>query len=187
MSALKLGLTLALLLCLFMTMDYALGLPEATRLDLQQEEVITSTPLSIEDASSDFDIKELIKTKPGSCGVVVNTDTNRVYVANYKSNSLSVYDGSTNNEVASVDVGLVPCGLALNADKNIVYVINEFDNSISVVDGSTNKVVNEIEIPRPYEMVVNPNTNLLYVTSDANDSVFVIDEFTECGKYLQYK
>jgi len=66
MSALKLGLTLALLLCLFMTTDYALGLPEETSLNLQQGEVITSTTLSIEDDSSEFDIKELIKTKPGS-------------------------------------------------------------------------------------------------------------------------
>ena len=39
-------------------------------------------------------------------GVAVNPTTNRIYVANYDSNNVSVIDGASNTVVATVAVGV---------------------------------------------------------------------------------
>jgi YVTN family beta-propeller protein len=68
-------------------------------------------------------------------GVGVNSSTNRVYVANYGDNTVSVIDGSTNAVVATVGVGTSPIGVGVNSSTNRVYVANNGDNTVSVIAG----------------------------------------------------
>ncbi len=70
----------------------------------------------------------------------VNQATNKVYIANSGSNSVSVIDGST-KAVSSVTVGAVPKAVAINPVSNTIYVANQDDGTVSAIDGVTATVV----------------------------------------------
>lgn len=73
--------------------------------------------------------------------IAINPITNKIYVANYPSDTVSVIDGNNSYRViADIKVGKSPAGLALDPARNIVYVSNEGLNSVSVIDGLTNRV-----------------------------------------------
>ena len=89
--------------------------------------------------------------------VAVNPKTNRIYVANYGDNTVSVIDGKTNSVVNTVKVGKNPEGVAVNPSTNMIYVTNNRDNTTSVIDSRTNSVVETIKVgSNPYDVAVNP-------------------------------
>ena len=78
--------------------------------------------------------------------MAVNPNTNRIYVANYYSNNVSVIDGAGNTIVATVPVGNSPWGVAVDPNTNLIYVANYSSNSVSVIDGASNTVVGTIAV-----------------------------------------
>lgn len=72
--------------------------------------------------------------------VAVSTATNRVYVANHTSNSVTILDGAT-GATSTVPVGQGPSFVAVNPVTQKVYVSNTRDGSTSVIDPATNAVV----------------------------------------------
>ena len=115
-------------------------------------------------------------------GVGVNNATNRIYVANWGANSVSVIDGTSNTVLTTIVVRVNPDGVGVNPKTNRVYVANNGNgvgNSVSVIDGGTNKVIANITVGAgPVGVGVNPTTNRIYVanSADANvGSVSVID------------
>jgi YVTN family beta-propeller protein len=70
----------------------------------------------------------------GAYSVAVNPVTNKVYAANYISNSVSVIDGASDSVIATPAVGTNATALAVNPVTSRVYVANEGDNSVSVID-----------------------------------------------------
>jgi len=74
--------------------------------------------------------------------LAVNQMTNRVYVSNLLSHTVSVIDGATNTVAATVPVGTDPSFIDVDANTNMVYVSNI--NSVSVIDGHNNTVVTTI-------------------------------------------
>ncbi|MGD0766168.1 MAG: YncE family protein, partial [Dehalococcoidia bacterium] len=117
--------------------------------------------------------------------VAVNPSTNRIYVANYNSNNVSVIDGAGNTVVATVAVvagGNGPEGVAVNPNTNRIYVANFNSGNVSVIDGTSNTVVATVAVGYWWGgdggVAVNPNTNLIYVTNyggQGSDNVSVID------------
>src|SRR2546430_275268 len=69
--------------------------------------------------------------------VAVNPVTNKIYVANFNGNDVTVIDGATNS-TGTVPAGPHPYAVAVNAVTNKVYVANERDSSVTVIDGATN-------------------------------------------------
>src|SRR5207245_1204178 len=51
-------------------------------------------------------------------GVGVNPNTNRIYISNFNSNTVSVINGATNAVVATISVGTNPRGLGVNPATN---------------------------------------------------------------------
>ena len=49
---------------------------------------------------------------------MVNPVTNKIYVTNYNSNSVSVIDGTTNTVTTTIAVGANPNGAAVNSITN---------------------------------------------------------------------
>ena len=104
--------------------------------------------------------------------VAVNPNTNKIYVANYINNTVSVIDGTTYT-VKNVNVGNRPNVIAVNPNTNKIYVANSFDSTVSVIDGSNNTqlgYVNDINrttglTSYPMNVAVNPNTNMICVTN----------------------
>jgi YVTN family beta-propeller protein len=114
-------------------------------------------------------------------GVDVNPTTNRIYVANRDSNTVSVIDATTNTVVGSpIAVGTAPHALVVNPATNRIYVANTNSNTVSVIDGSTNTVIGSpIAVGlAPYGIAVNPTTNRIYVTNQTSGTVTVIDGAT---------
>ena len=117
--------------------------------------------------------------------IAVNPATNRVYVANSGSNSVTVIDGATNAVVGSpIPVGVGPIGIAVNPSTNRVYVVN-FNStadhgSVTVVDGSTNAVIGApVTVgAHPLSAAVNPVINRIYVADGLGRNVSEIDGAT---------
>jgi len=100
-------------------------------------------------------------------GIAVNTNTNRIYVLNGGSNTVSVIDGATHSVMATVGVGYRPFWqVAVNPATNQVYVPNNGSGTVSVIDGETNTVVATITglATCPEGVGVHPGWNRVYVT-----------------------
>ena len=79
-------------------------------------------------------------------GVELNPLTNRLYVAHFNDDTVSVIDTTTNTVLDTIGVGSFPAGLAVNPIANIVYVSNRFEDTVSVIDGNTNTVIDTIPV-----------------------------------------
>src|SRR5205814_4431864 len=73
--------------------------------------------------------------------VAVNPVTNKIYVANQGSNSVSgnvtVIDGATNS-TSTVPAGLAPSAVAVNPVTNRIYGANLYSNDVTAIDGASN-------------------------------------------------
>jgi len=81
-------------------------------------------------------------------GVFLNLDTNRAYVPNTGSNTVSVIDTTTNTVIDTMEVGKAPKDIALNPLTNRIYVANSGSNNVSIIDlniGAQSKLVPESE------------------------------------------
>jgi YVTN family beta-propeller protein len=112
-------------------------------------------------------------------GVAVNPLTNKIYVANELSNTVSMIDGSTDKVDAKINVGKSPYGITVNPLNNRIYVSNRDSGTVSVIDGSTNtQIANVSAGNRPVGVAVNPSNGLIYVTNFDSKAVSIIDGIT---------
>ncbi len=113
----------------------------------------------------------LTSVKVGSypIAVGVNPNTNRIYVVNYKSDTVSVIDGLTSTVLDTIYVGRAPVDIGVNAATNRIYVINRESNDVSVINGDTNSIMTTISLTeKPNCIGVNPRTNRIYVGYTTN-------------------
>jgi DNA-binding beta-propeller fold protein YncE len=106
----------------------------------------------------------------------VNAATNRVYVTNNSTTSLTVMDGESGQILGSLTLSSAASSVAVNAITNRVFVATVA--GIVTLDGATNAVVNTIPAPAGFEayaVAVNPTTNRLYATSTTDPRLLVID------------
>lgn len=133
-------------------------------------------------------IKRIALTyQPG--GLAVNPAETRLYVANYDSNTLSVWDIASNSEVARLTLttssaNAAPEGVVVNAAGDTLYVANSGTDSnsvtvISIDEASEPAVytkVAEIPVgPSPMGLSLDETSKKLYVANFWNGSVSVID------------
>ncbi|MCK6623694.1 MAG: hypothetical protein DPW09_02040 [Anaerolineae bacterium] len=113
-------------------------------------------------------------------GVDINPNTNRIFVTNSASNTVSVIDGVINTVVATIPVSAKPAAVAVNPATNRIYVTHRPPNYlVTVIDGNTNSVLTTIPAGQEVDLnsiAVNPITNRIYATSfDPGGKVMVID------------
>jgi YVTN family beta-propeller protein len=112
-------------------------------------------------------------------GVAVNPSTNKIYVANEFSNTVSIIDGSTDKVDATIKVGKSPYGIGVNPLNNRIYVSNRDSDTVSVIDGSTKSQITNVSAGnRPIGVAVNPSNSLIYVTNFESNAVSIIDGIT---------
>src|SRR5438876_8321881 len=120
--------------------------------------------------------------------VAVNPVTNKIYVANTGSDSVSVIDGNTNTVTSTIPVGYPPECITVNPITNMIYVCEAYGDiykKVSVISGSTDAVVGMMTLPNgggATGVAVNPDTNLIYV-SDAASAVYVFNSTTDALLY----
>ncbi|HEX7141665.1 MAG TPA: YncE family protein, partial [Nitrososphaeraceae archaeon] len=110
-------------------------------------------------------------------GIGINSVTNKLYVANQFSNTVTVIDGNTNNIESTIKVDNFPYDLEVNPYNNRIYVTNRGSNTVSIIDGSTNQRLSNINVGEsPVGISINPSENRIYVTNlGKNSSLSIID------------
>jgi YVTN family beta-propeller protein len=110
--------------------------------------------------------------------MAVNPATNKIYVTNNGSASVTVIDGTTNG-TTPVAVGNNPCAVAVNPATNKIYVANTgSSNTVTVIDGASNQTTPVAVGHLPFAVAVNAVTNKIYVANIEVHTVTVIDGAT---------
>jgi YVTN family beta-propeller protein len=121
-------------------------------------------------------------------GVAIITTTNRIYVANRGSNSVSVIDGSTHSVIDTIDLssyGSSPSGIAYHPS-GFLYVSLADSDKVAVINASTEAVETVDVGDNPAGVAVNPVSGKVYVAnfggaSTVTDTVSVISGTTVVG------
>jgi YVTN family beta-propeller protein len=116
-----------------------------------------------------------ISTGSGPSAEAVNPVTNKIYVANQNSNSVSVIDGATESVSATVTVGNSPSAVALNPVTNKIYVANSASGTVTVINGADNTTATVTVGSNPVGLAVNTVSNKIYVANKNDNSVTVIN------------
>lgn len=112
-------------------------------------------------------------------GITVNPYTNKIYVANQYSNTVSVFDDSTDKLVNTINTGIFPYSIDSNLFNNRIYVTNRGSNEVTVIDSSTDLVIDKIPVGRsPIQVKVDPSNNWVYVANIDSNSISIIDSIT---------
>ncbi|AIF84785.1 YVTN family beta-propeller repeat protein [Candidatus Nitrososphaera evergladensis SR1] len=139
---------------------------------LMSSSYISNEPPNHVVMADQIDNNTFIPQDNGTVFAAVNPNTNRIYVANEVSHTVSVVDGNNNKKIASIPVGAYP-KIAVNPVTNRIYVTEQHmvnniqqNGTISVIDGNNNYTkIASIEVDvNPSGIAVNPNTNKIYVT-----------------------
>ena len=101
------------------------------------------------------------------CAVAVDRIADRLVVANYGADSVTVLDEKSGAAVATVAVGRRPDAVALDVEGRRILVANRLDATVSVVDAVGLRVVATLPAGRnPCGLVVVAGTHRLYVEND---------------------
>ena len=136
------------------------------------------TPMRSLDASGPIVIS--VGTNPW--GVAVNSITNRAYVANQTSSSISVIDTVSHTVLTTIS-GLrpAPTGVAVDTDTNKIYVThNQSSGGVTIIDG-TNAIITSHTVSNGWtsDVAVNSATDKVYVPNEGNNTVSVLSTATD--------
>jgi YVTN family beta-propeller protein len=70
---------------------------------------------------------------------VVSADNSRLYVSNFGSNTIAVYDIDLGKMIATLPVGSHPDGLALSQSQNYLLVLDSESGDVTVIQKRTPK------------------------------------------------
>jgi YVTN family beta-propeller protein len=87
---------------------------------------------------SDANLLRSVKVGDAPVAMAINPDTDRVYVANQESGTVSVIDGVADRIIATIPVGDLPYTISVNRATNKVYVSRTFSDLTVIIDGETN-------------------------------------------------
>ena len=112
-------------------------------------------------------------------GVAVNPNPaiNKVYVANFASDTIHVLNATTLEEVEEIWVGPNPTFVRINETTNQVFVVTYGNNSVVVLDGVTNKILHTKSSGGfgAWGLAVNSDLNRVYVSNRDSGSVTTLD------------
>jgi YVTN family beta-propeller protein len=114
-----------------------------------------------------------VGSKPFS--IAVNPATNRIYVGNDVSNTVSVIDGAHHTVITSIAANR-PYKIDVNPATNKIYVASlQTSGIVKVIDGATNTSVNVTVGNWPSGVAVNRGNNKIYITNYNDSTVTEID------------
>jgi len=100
----------------------------------------------------------------------------KVYVGNFKDNTVSVIDTATGKVVATVPVAAGPHGMTITKDGRWVFVSGDNSSQVSVIDTAIDSVAQTIEVGKgPHGVALTPNGRQLLVTVNGEDKVVFVD------------
>jgi YVTN family beta-propeller protein len=107
--------------------------------------------------------------------IAVNPATNRVYVANAGSGTVSVVDGQNDSIFATVSVGALPYVLAVSEVTNRIYVSNTFRDLLTIIDGTTN-TTKTVKTGSADAIAIDSKAGKVYLLGYEDSNLNVLDE-----------
>ncbi|RYF75998.1 MAG: YncE family protein, partial [Cytophagaceae bacterium] len=149
--------------------------------------LLMAVGLSVLTACQDHMLTPVTTPDAGPVGV---TGQDRVYTADQSSNTVSVFDPSTDKLLGVIRFGIArpndfsPLydreanvhGLGISPDNRTLGVVSTLTNSVSFVDLTTNKIKGKVYVGRnPHEGFFTPDGKQFWLTVRGEDYVSVID------------
>ena len=116
--------------------------------------------------------------------IAVNPNTNKIYITNMGSDTVSVINGYTDRAVANITVPSVPVSISVDPNSNRVFVTST-TNVLSLIDGSTNTILRNTTLPGlyPYVGVVIDLNGFLYVENhNATTQTNTVTKLDQAGQ-----
>jgi YVTN family beta-propeller protein len=149
------------------------------------------TTIPVGDSPTDIGVLDILySNNPHDITSTINITnvSDRVYVANRGSNTVSVISAENNTKIGEdIPVGHYPAAVGVLNDEiliniqedipSTVYVANFYSNTVSVISAENNTKIGE-DIPvgnKPSAIDINQYTNATYVANSDSDGVSVID------------
>ena len=108
--------------------------------------------------------------------VAVDEGANRVYVANYVDDSVTVLDGATLKTAATLPAGQHPQVTAVDSRRHRVFVANTHSDTVTVIDGVNDRVLATVPAGKnPYAIAVDPETGEVAVADYGSQPLTRLD------------
>jgi YVTN family beta-propeller protein len=109
-----------------------------------------------------------IKVGHSPTSLAVNPNTNKVYVANFRSNTVSVIDASSGSIINNIPTEDNPVLLSVNPNTNKVYVTYGLSKNVTVIDGNTDRNLTNIRVGNYNieDLTVDPDENTIYILTN---------------------
>jgi YVTN family beta-propeller protein len=120
----------------------------------------------------------VIENTEGIHGIAFDKENNKGFTSNGKSNTVSVFDLSTNKVVVKISTGDDPDAILYDAYSKKIVTCNGHSNNLSVIDPLENKVVATIPLEGNPETAVSNDQGKLYVNIENKNEIAVINAKT---------
>ena len=99
-----------------------------------------------------------------------------LYIPHRDSNNVSVFNGTNNQFITSINVGSEPEQIAFDYNNGYLYITNFAGSNVSVINGNTNTVVGSITVGTdPFGIVYDLSNGYIYVANTGSNNVSVIN------------
>jgi len=117
-------------------------------------------------------------------GITIDESRNLVYLIQLRDDewggAVTVFDGSTDTEVKTIDIGDNPNMIEVNEDTNQVFACNLEECSISIISRNFGDAVTTVKMGVwIYDVDINPSLSRAYLTSTDSDRLLVYDYATD--------
>lgn len=112
--------------------------------------------------------------------LVATADAKRIYTANIRSNTVTVFDSTTSPmKVIQIPVGNQPEGIELSPDGKELWVGQNAEGKITIIDTATNKVKESVQTGGvPIRVKFTPDGKRVLVSSAQSGELIVLDAVT---------
>jgi len=117
----------------------------------------------------------LIQTGASPVALTINQVTNRIYVANSDSGTVSVLDGATDAVLTTLDVGPNPYVLVADQLSNKIFLSNTFSDKLTIIDGATNSIT-KLKAVSANVLAVDEKLSKIYLLGYEDENLNVFDE-----------
>jgi YVTN family beta-propeller protein len=110
--------------------------------------MMAAAPLARAQQTSGATFGDVIQLQGGTpSDVVLDELRQRLYVVSSNTNTVRIFDYTTNTVVGSIQVGKTPLAAAMSMDGNWLYVTNGGNTSLSVIDLTQGRVAQTVLLP----------------------------------------
>lgn len=123
-------------------------------------------------------IPQTMKVGKEPWGITVNEKTNKIYVANWESGTISVIDGERDVVVKTINDMPAITGLTVNERTNMIYVTGSQSHKTFVIDGNVDEIIRTFDFATTAS-AVDSVANKVYLAQgsigSAEGTIYVVD------------